>query len=133
MTMKENIKSFIRDTLGCNCPEEVFQHIESTENVLIQENLRMTHRIDVGGRLLIYIYNVERSTEIVEDMIKLILHGQKVKKADGYNRFRLVLVSDDKEGIDRKTTQTFDELQKDENIHLHIISTVVWDKYFRRA
>ena len=132
MTMKENIKSFAREILGCDCPEKVFQQIDFFENVPIQEDVRVACRISVGGRLLIYVYNVERSTDIVEEMTELILHGQEAKKADGYNRFRLVLVSDDKEGIAGKTTQAFDDLQKDENIHLHIIRTVVWDKYFRR-
>jgi len=117
----ENIKSFVRDILGCTCPEEVFQQIECAENIRIQENLWIAHRIDVGGRLLIYVYNVERPTDIVEDMTKLILHGQAAKKADGYNRFRLVLISDDKEGIAGHTAQVFDELEKDENIHLHVV------------
>ena len=121
MTIKENIKSFVRDTLGCNCPEAVFRQIECAENIQIQENLRIAHKIDVGGRLLIYVYKVERSEDIVEDMTKLVLHGQRAKKTDGYNRFRLVLVSDDKEGVAGIATEAFNKLEKDENIHLHIV------------
>ena len=121
MTMEEKIKSFVKDTLGCGCPEEVFRHIEHAENNPIQENLRVAHRIDVCGRLLIYVYNVERSTDILEDMTKLIRHGQRAKKTDGYNRFRLVLVSDDKEGVAGIATKVFDKLEKEENIHLHVI------------
>jgi len=121
MIMKENIKSFVKDTLGCTCPEDVFRHIEHTENIPIQKNLKVAHRIDVGGRLLIYIYKVEQSTDISEDMAKLIHHGQRAKENGGYNRFRLVLVSDDKEGVAGIATKVFDTLEKEENIHLHVV------------
>ena len=121
MTMKEKIKSFVKDTLGCTCPEEVFRHIEHAENIPIQENLKVAHRIDVGVRLLIYVYKVERLTDVLEDIPELIQHGQRAKENGGYNRFRLVLVSDDKEGVAGVATKVFDTLEKEENIHLHVI------------
>jgi len=121
MTRKDKIKSFVRDTLGCTCPEDVFRHIEHAENIPIQENLKVAHRMDVGGRLLIYVYKMERLTDVSEDIPELIQHGQRAKENGGYNRFRLVLVSDDKEGVAGVATKVFDTLEKEENIHLHVI------------
>ena len=121
MTMKEKIKSFVRDALGCKCPEEVFRHIEHAENIPIHKNLKVAYRMDVGGRLLIYVYKVERLTDVLEDTTKLIRHGQRAKKTGGYNRFRLVLVSDDKEGVAGVATKVFDTWEKEENTHLHVI------------
>ena len=45
------IKRFVQETLGCSCPEEVFDKIECKTNV----SSTWWKRIDVGNRLLIYI------------------------------------------------------------------------------
>ena len=45
------IKRFVQETLGCSCPEEVFDKIECDTDA----SRIWWRRINVGNRLLIYI------------------------------------------------------------------------------
>jgi hypothetical protein len=45
-----DIKHFVRDTLGCTCPDDVFDKIE-----LQEANNNQVKKINIGDKLLIYI------------------------------------------------------------------------------
>ncbi len=54
------IKHFVRDTLGCTCPEAVFKEIEFQK----ETGELWERKIHVGGRLLIYILTCSTRTVV---------------------------------------------------------------------
>ena len=121
MIINENIKAFTRDVLGCDCPEEVFSRIVCEDNVDIDNGLIISHRINIGGRLLIYVSMLDKTGELSSDLEKLVDSGEKERNNKGFNRFRLVLVSENPGLIKDDAQKLFEQLGRDEKIHLHII------------
>jgi hypothetical protein len=123
MTDKEKIKLFVRQTLGCGCPEEVFRSIDCKRDVELGGGVILHSIITIGNRLLIYV--VYDNQDFVEKHLALLVSaGKQERDSRGLNRFRLVIVTDGIPGNGDAIRRTFGELQeKDENIHLHIISS----------
>jgi hypothetical protein len=115
------IEHFVRGTLGCQCPDEVFQSI-SIDRVGAADDAASCTRLVVGNRLLIYI--LDAATVGVADgaLADLVARGCRERDARGYNRFRLVIACD--EPASEKTTvqHAFDEAcGNDERAHLHCL------------
>jgi len=116
------IERFVRQTLGCTCPDEVFRSIDVREKVSLNSFLTLHAAIIVGNRLLIYIADAGTVGCIEEHLPVLLAAGRKERDEKGLNRFRLVLVADEPESIQRIAEQQFGELRgKDEKLHLHVI------------
>ncbi len=114
----ESVKDFVRKTLGCDCSEDVFSHIEN-ERDAESGGATLKNKINVGNRLLVYI--VEADDDSLKEIPALIMAGRKERDARGFNRFRLVLVSDDKK-LRKQSFEAFKAMGVlDERIHLHII------------
>ncbi len=114
----ESVKDFVRNILGCDCAEDVFKHIENEKNVEAG-GARLKNKINVGDRLLVYI--VEEDGDILKKMPALISAGKKERDSRGFNRFRLVLASDDKT-LRKRGFEAFKAMGiSDDRIHLHII------------
>jgi hypothetical protein len=122
MITNEAIKAFTREILGCDCPEEVFDKIVCEEDVKINSELRLSYKINIGDKLLIYILELEQRSELGSELPKLIEAGEKERNDRGFNRFRLVLVSENPDVIQDDAHKLFGQIEKDEKIHLHIIS-----------
>ena len=116
------IKSFVQNTLGCGCPEEVFRTIHCEHTVPLGNEIVLNSVITIGDRLLIYVMHADSKEFIEKKLAFLISSGKKERDAKGLNRLRLVIVADDP-FLDRKSVQSqFDGLTgNDEKIHLHII------------
>jgi hypothetical protein len=114
----ESVKDFVRNTLGCDCSEEVFGHIENEMNAEAG-GVALKNKINVGNRLLVYV--VEADADILTKMQALISAGKKERDSRGFNRFRLALVSDD-EKLRKRAFEAFKAMSvPDERIHLHVI------------
>lgn len=122
MITNEAIKAFTRDILGCDCSEEVFNKIVCEDDVKIDSELTISHKINIGNRLLIYISILNQASELGSELPKLIDAGEKERNDKGFNRFRLVLVSENPDIIKDDANKSFETLEKDEKIHLHIIN-----------
>jgi len=119
MITNEAIKAFTREILGCECPEEVFDKIVCEDDVQIDSEFTVSYRINIGDRLLIYILILEQRRELGSELPKLIEAGEKERNDRGFNRFRLVLVSENPDVIKDNAHKLFEQLEKDEKIHLH--------------
>ena len=64
MITNETIKAFTRDTLGCDCPEEVFNKIVCEDDVKIDSGLSISHKINIGDKLLLYILILNQTNEL---------------------------------------------------------------------
>jgi len=118
----ESITRFVRDTLGCNCPAEVFERIEFTR--LPPEGDGPHARVIVGGKLLIYIHSLDGDSVISDAALAtLTRHGIDERDSTGLNRFRLVLASADPEHTLEAASHTFKMLRGcDVKVHLHTIA-----------
>ncbi|HSA77502.1 MAG TPA: hypothetical protein VLG72_01410 [Nitrospirota bacterium] len=127
MADKEKIKRFVQEALGCGCPEEVFRSIDCKRDVELGGGMILHSIITIGNRLLVYV--VHDNQDFVEKHLAFLVSvGKKERDSRGLNRFRLVIVMDGFSGNGDAIRRTFGELrEKDENIHLHVISSN--DKY----
>jgi hypothetical protein len=120
MIHRENIKAFVQKTLGCGCPEEVFQYIESKSDIQMQAVL-VKHKINIGNRLLIYIVEIHNSDTLKNIVTFLVDTGKKERDSLCFNRFRLVLATDTVDEITQVAEDFFKDINRDEKVHLHIV------------
>jgi hypothetical protein len=121
MINKERIKTFVRETLGCGCPEEVFQYIDCQSDIQT-EDIRLRARINVGNRLLIYIADADDPKSLRNLLPRLLEIGRKERDRLGFNRFRLVLTADHTGPIAESAGEVFrDDASVDEKMHLHVV------------
>lgn len=92
MADRQKIKAFVQDVLGCGCAEEVFKIID-----LRQEMMAGTpyDRINIGNRLLIYIFRTDDTEFVKKELPGLVRAGVEERDRNGFNRFRLVLATDE--------------------------------------
>jgi hypothetical protein len=120
--MKENIKTFVKETLDCKCPDEVFEHIELERNIQIDGDILLNSRINIGNRLLVYIIKINSEKFIANNLKSIVTYGVKERDARGFNRFRLVLETVDPGKLQKTARSVFRSIKnKDEKTHLHIV------------
>jgi hypothetical protein len=118
---KEIIKTFVKQILGCACPEEVFEYIDCKSNIQLND-IVLSNKINIGNRLLIYLIEIINPGPIKNILPLLLSAGIKERDGLGFNRFRLVLVSDKVDEIKEVAESLFKTTNKDEKVHLHVIS-----------
>ena len=116
----ENIIAFVKQTLGCNCPDEVFSNIEYQSDIPCS-GIVLDMKINVGNRLLIYIVTVNDPDSLGRMLPVLITAGKKERNGAGFNRFRLVLAADNINAIEKEAEKIFNRLNEDEKIYLHTL------------
>lgn len=114
-----SVKRFVREHLGCVCPDEVFDNITVTEQSGIFALANTVY--EIGGRLFVAVFFAADSHDMARHLGKLVEAGKHYRDQHGYNRFRLVIVTDD-DGAEKDLQQVFDDLPGiDEKTHLHVI------------
>ncbi|MHC4727562.1 MAG: hypothetical protein ACYS17_10080 [Planctomycetota bacterium] len=116
------IKEFVRKTLGCNCPEVVFQHIDCRKAVSIDENICSAYEINIGNRLLIFAAGIDEVDSLRSILPKLVQAGINERNDRNFNRFRLVLLTTSVNDMEEQASGIFDSLVTDEKVHLHVIN-----------
>jgi hypothetical protein len=118
----ERIQQFVRLTLGCACPEEVFRHTICQHSVPLTDKLWLSHKIDIGSRLLIYVFTANNRALVMNVLPELVSIGKNERERKGYKRLRLVIASDHPDTISVPAKKTFNTLDSiDKKIDLHII------------
>jgi hypothetical protein len=118
------VKEFVKESLGCQCPDEVFQDIDMQ---MEKEGLRIL----IGKRLIIRLYPLGKRAKSItfEKLLQMFQNGQKERDQIGFNRFRLVLVINDRDeakqridDLSQKVLATFKKTKgEDDRMHLHVI------------
>jgi hypothetical protein len=122
MQHDQNTEDFVRNKLGCDCPDEVFEKIEYGEINSPKGGYART--ITVGGRLLIYIWKISDPDQLEAEFSSMFAHGKDERDRRGLNRFRAVLAAENVETIRAMAEPLFENLvDKDEKTHLHIVAT----------
>ena len=82
MVKAENIIAFVKQTLGCNCPEEVFSTIDRRSDIPLS-GIVLDMKINVGNRLLIYIVTVKDTDSLRRILPVLITAGKRREMVRG--------------------------------------------------
>lgn len=119
------LRRFVRDTLGCRCPDAVLREIDYRRGAVLASGRILTGRVAVGGRLLIYISEVGDplgAEPVVED---LLANGRAERERGGYQRFRLVLAANDRVATRALAEPLFARCAAgDDRLHLHVVLPV---------
>ncbi len=122
MTENKAIKDFVRNTLGCNCPEEVFKYIDCRSIENIDEYIEPAYEINIGNRLLIFAAAIDEVDSLRSAIPKLVRAGIKKRDENKFNRFRLVLLTAPEIDIAEQASEIFSSLAADDKVHLHVIN-----------
>ena len=92
------LERFARETLGCQCPAEVFRRVED-DRAPLPGFPEIRRRIALGGRLLIYLVEPECTAaqvpEKIADRISVwVAAGREERDRRGLSRLRLVVALD---------------------------------------
>ena len=113
------IKRFVQETLGCSCPEEVFNQIDYQK----EHDGILGRKINVGDRLLIYIITMDGQSNIQGVINSALVQGVVERDKKGFNRFRLVLVASHPDELRSSAEQAFNSSgYTDEKTHLHVVN-----------
>jgi hypothetical protein len=122
MNNKKDIKTFVINKLGCNCPSEVFNIIEWEKDIQLDQSINLNYKINIGNRLLIYIIEINDKEFLRRSLLKIVAHGIDERNQNNFNRFRLVIISNNIDEIDKSGQRLFDTILKgDQKAHLHIV------------
>lgn len=110
------LRAFVRDTLGCSCPEAVFDSVAVGD--LVVDGQVAGARLVIGGRLLIYLVEKPVPSAAID---ALAAAGLADRDRCGLNRLRLVVG-----GADRATTNALEAafasaILGDAKAHLHCV------------
>ena len=116
------VMDFIRNTLGCGCPDEVFKKIEIGE-IKAPEGIVRLRRINIGNALLVYIVWPLHEDDYESGIRHTTVAGRTERDSDGFNRFRLVVVASDSLSTDSVSAVFALGAGKDEKMHLHFVDS----------
>jgi hypothetical protein len=119
--MNEAVKAFAVNVLGCNCPEEVFSTIEFKRAPGPVGGVAPIFRILIGGRLMVLGFADSELREPHDSLARVVAEGVVRRDRLGFNRLRIVVVSDDP-GCGVRLQTIFEGIpEKDDRVHLHVL------------
>lgn len=120
---RKDIEHFVRRTLGCRCPGEVFQAI-SIERSPASDTLLPRTRLVVGNRLLIDVVDARTAKSTASAVSRLTTEGRSERDAKHLNRYRLVVASDHPTQVLTDARTSFaNAAGDDDRVHLHVVAT----------
>jgi hypothetical protein len=118
----EKAKCFVRDTLGCQCPDSVFDRIDYQENADILGKDAIVKRLLVGNRLLIYVLEIDDAINLPILLPRLVKNAKSERDSQGYNRLRVVIAAENAVTILPVAESLFAEIEDiDPKVHLHVL------------
>ena len=125
------LKFFIRDGLGCGCPDEVFSFIQIKKKPDVFRGLPIDYLVTIGDRLLVAICLSESlNNGMGADIKESLAAGKQLRDRAGFNRFRLVVASEDADSIVPTIQEQFSGLTGlDDRVHLHVVRPSVLPEF----
>lgn len=113
------IREFVQQQLGCTCPDEVFDSIDISDGSRYFDTECMLYQI--GGRLLVVVLTPQDWHQVCAGLEQLIETGKRMRDQHGYNRFRLVIATSDRdaESLLHRMLKNYPNI--DDKTHLHVI------------
>ena len=118
---RASIERFVRGTLGCGCPDEVFEHLAVSRLPPIAGRPPIV-QLQVGSRLLIHVAALPGDAATCSWIEQLASSGRAARDRHGYNRFRLVIASPVPLASARELEDRFARaIVGDDKAHLHVV------------
>ena len=118
---QDDIEHFVRGTLGCGCPDEVFRTVSVTR-LPAMPGRPAVRQLLVGSRLLVHVANAPQDAQSADWIEQLAADGRATRDRHGYNRFRLVIVGacpgSEVVNLESRFTRA---VARDERAHLHLL------------
>jgi hypothetical protein len=115
------VTRFVREVIGCNCPDEVFRHIEIQRGSSAVKACSVDCELRIGGRLLMVVTS-EPLARLAPHLADVVTEGKRARDERKFNRFRLVVraekPAEEREEFFRAFASASD---KDERTHLHVL------------
>jgi hypothetical protein len=84
----------------------------------------LSHRIRIGGRLLVYILDASRAADVSRAIADALREGVHERDRNHFNRLRLVVISPNPDRIAETAQAAFSgSPARDEKTHLHVLET----------
>lgn len=116
------VTRFVREVIGCNCPDEVFRKIEVRRGSSAVQSCLADCELRVGGRLLIVVVSEPIAEFSGVRLGRIIAEGKRARDEKGFNRFRLVVQTGNPAKDSTRLLQAFEAVSdKDERTHLHVL------------
>jgi hypothetical protein len=117
------LRTFIRSTLGCGCPDEVLRSIDCSHTTVDCDQDTRVSRIDVGGQLLVYVLHASGNPhQVAAALPAIVASGLVERDGGGFNRLRVVVAADDPNAIRPTSERAFSEsAPADNHLHLHVV------------
>lgn len=123
----EKLKVFVKNTLGCTCPDEVFEKIQ-VGKCLVDGVKKEITRIVIGDTLLIYIISRQSGIKIVNTVDLIAMAGKTDRDTNHYNRYRMVVAKlEDIEQQVRASEHFSKTYSADEKMHIHFVDQELVD------
>jgi hypothetical protein len=118
-----SVERFARQTLGCNCPDDVFKHIRIDSQPECFIGLPVDALIDIGGRLLVAVCAHAPWQDVQPSLQRIVTAGSACRDRNGFNRFRLVVAAEDTQEALTVLQPLFDAViaSGDDRMHLHVL------------
>jgi len=114
----DHLVRFVRQTLGCTCPDEVFDDVRvGCPSLLTEIAPAGSVEILVGRRLLVTVVPTAGLADPAGQGRQMLERGREVRDAQGLNRYRLVLVGP----LDAGARAALEAQVLDERTHLHLL------------
>ena len=116
------VASFVREGLECGCPDEVLHDIQIEPRPYSFAGQPIDYLVRIGGRLLLAISMSSEWAEVAGELQQLLETGKNLRDSNGFNRFRLVVSTDEPENATAALQEQFTGLTgMDNKVHLHVV------------
>jgi hypothetical protein len=116
------IERFVRGTLGCQCPDEVFRNVE-VGPLALPGGSGAGRRLVIGDRLLIHVVTASGRPDPLPRIEEIAIAGRDERDRRGLNRFRLVVgmpaMACDAPALEQRFRRA---LGDDDRAHLHVVA-----------
>lgn len=113
---------FIRHTLGCGCPPEVFASINVRLHPGELAGVPIEASVDVGRRLLVLVLGTSAVRRLERSLPEVFSRSRAVRDDGGFNRVRLVIAPARGVGAAGGLLERFRRTAGgDDRLHLHVI------------
>jgi len=127
------VTRFVREVIGCNCPDEVFRHIAIQRGSSAVKACSTDCELRIGGRLLIVLTS-ESLASLSSHLAGVIAEGKRARDERKFNRFRLVVETTSPAGEEAEFLRAFESLPgKDERTHVHFVPKGEVPNFFSHA